>query len=779
MKYSRIMLAMLSAGMVHAGVQAAEVNGVLKDQRNKAVPNTVIKVRDNDIETTTDSEGRFTLELPAGSYTLDVKGGASQHFHQDITVSADGETVTIKMPYHMDDVLVVKANPLEQTKLDMATPTIVIAGEELLLNRATTLGDILEKQPGMGMSSFGPAVARPVIRGLASPRVLITQNQMTVQDASITSNDHDVAIEPLLAEQIEVLKGPATLLYGSGAIGGVVNVADSLISPNGADGTTGGVEVRFGDSATEEESLIATVSGGDENFAFSLNAFSTNTENLEIPGFAESAAYRAAEEEEHEEEEHEGEEHEEEEEAFGILENSYSESEGASAGFTWINDWGFFGAALSHSTKFYGLPGHSHGHEEEHEEEHEGEEHEEEEEMVAIDQEQTRLDLQAGITAPFDGVEDIFIGLTNTNYEHIELEGDETGTRFTNDATELRTYLRHSEMAGWNGIVGFQYTDRDFSAIGDEAFVPPSDTNTAALFLVEEKRVQNVKYEAGIRFERQTINVEGYTTARDKTWSVSAGAVFDVSDTSTFAVNVSRSERAPNVEEQFSFGEHLATETFEIGNLNLDTESSVNIDLSYRFQSGRFSGEVNAYFNTYRDFIYGEIQENTGIVTNLDGFDVVIDDDFPVLAYTQDDADIMGFEFHADYQLVEDASYNLSIGVIADVISAELTNGENLPRIPASKAGIILHYDNNDLSAELSYISYSDQDDTGVNELPTDGFDMLDFEVAYRALENEDFVVFLKAKNLLDEEARDHASFIKDVAPRAGRSLVLGARYQF
>jgi iron complex outermembrane receptor protein len=779
MKYSRIMLAMLGAGMVHTSVQAAEVTGVLKDQRNKAVPNTVILVRDQEVQTTTDSEGCFSLDLPAGDYTLDVKGGSRNHFHQDITVSEDGETITIKMPYHMDDVLVVKANPLEHTKLDMATPAIVIAGESLLLNRATTLGDILEKQPGVSMSSFGPAVARPVIRGLAGPRVLITQNQMTVQDASITSNDHDVALEPLLAEQIEVLKGPATLLYGSGAIGGVVNVADSLINPDGADGTTGGAEIRFGDSATKEESFIGVVSGGDESFAFSLNAFTTNTENLEIPGYAESAALRAAEEEEHDDEDHEGEEHEEEE-AFGELENSYAEAEGAAVGMTWIGDWGYFGASLNHSNKFYGLPGHSHGHEEEHEDEdHEGEEHEEEEEMVAIDMEQTRLDLQAGINAPFAGVEDMFIGLTNTNYEHTELEGDETGTRFTNDATELRTYLRHSEIAGWNGIVGLQYTDRDFSAIGDEAFVPPSDTNSVALFVVEELRQDNVKYELGFRQEQQTIEVEGFSKARDSMFTVSAGAVFDISDDASLALNLSRAERAPNVEERYSFGEHLATETFEIGNLDLENESSINIDLAYRFNSGRFSGEFNVYFNTYNNFIYGEIQENTGIVTNLNGYDVLIDDDFPILAYTQADADIQGFEIHMDYQLVEDAAYNLSIGFIADLVNAELADGGYLPRIPPMKTGLILHYDDNDLSAELSYISYSDQDDIGVNELPTEGFEMLDFELAYRALDNQDFVVFLKAKNLLDEEARDHASFIKDVAPRAGRSLVFGARYQF
>ena len=230
MKLNRVLMAMLATGFIHTGINAAEVKGVLKDKQNNVINNALIKVRDRNVETRTDASGNFTLDLPAGSYTLDVEAGKKGHFHQTIEVDDAGATLEINMPLHMDEVLVIAANPLEHTRLDMATPTIVLSGDELAMKRGSTLGDILTEQPGVSMSSFGPAVARPVIRGLSGGRVLMTGNQMTVQDASVTSADHDVSIEPLLAEQIEVLKGPATLLYGSGAIGGVVNVTDSRMA---------------------------------------------------------------------------------------------------------------------------------------------------------------------------------------------------------------------------------------------------------------------------------------------------------------------------------------------------------------------------------------------------------------------------------------------------------------------------------------------------------------------------------------------------------------------
>ncbi|MCP3674322.1 MAG: TonB-dependent receptor, partial [Gammaproteobacteria bacterium] len=770
---SFMLLPLLAAGF-NTGINASEIDGTLKNQQNQAIQNALLKVRDSNVTTRSDSEGRFKLNLPNGKYTIDVEAGRTAHFHQEIVVTNNTTTLQIKMPYHMDEIIVVRANPLEHTRLDMATPTIVMSGDELAMNRASTFGDILETQPGISMASFGPAVARPVIRGLAGGRVLIANNQMTVQDASTNSNDHDVGLEPLLAEQIEVLKGPATLLYGSGAIGGIINVTDSRINQDGADGYSGGVEMRLGDSTTGEKSLIAKLNGGSDTFTYHLDAFSTEMDDIEIPGSAESEIFHEANlhEEEYEEDQ--------EEEMEGLLENSYFDSKGITTGATWIRDWGYIGMALNHTTKEYGVPGeHAHEEEEEHDEE-EGHD-EEESESVSIDMEQTRIDLQAEINNPFSGFNELFIGFTNTDYEHAEIEGHETGTMFNNDATELKSFLRHETIHGWRGIIGMQWSKRDFEAIGDEAFVPPSETASYSFFGLEEKSIDNMKFEFGLRYENQNIDVVGYDSIDESVTSVSAGMVMDIQDGHRFAVNLASAERVPTVEELYSFGEHLATQTFEIGNPNLDPESVVSLDLSYRFNTKRLDGEINAYWNSYSDFIYGDYRQNTGSVYDLNGNLTEIHDDFPIVAYEQADADIRGIEIQVDWQLITDASYDLFLGLYADMIEAEFdASQDELPRIPPWKTGVNLHYDWDLLSADLSYTHYADQDKIAVNELPTKGFNMLNFEVGYRLFgENHDFLLFLKGKNLLDEEARDHTSYLKDFAPRAGRSIAIGVRYQF
>ncbi|PWK52979.1 TonB-dependent receptor domain-containing protein [Pleionea mediterranea] len=762
----------------------AEINlpyqAQLVDHQQRPIANARIKVRNNDATSRTDQQGNFSLNLPAGRYTIDIEAGSRDHFHQTISVTGDSQRVQLHLDANHQRKIVITANPLEHTKLDMATPAIVLSGDELIMKRSSTIGDMLQLQPGMSVSSFGPAVSRPVIRGLSGGRVLMTSNQMTVQDASTNSADHDVSLEPLLADQIEVLKGPSTLLYGSGAIGGVVNVTDKRINPEGADGVSGGVELRLGDSATSEESIVATLNGGNSSFAWHIDAFSSDYGDLEIPGFAESEYLHEAEghEEEHEGEEHEGEEHEEhEEEAFGVLENSRSESTGGSFGATWNGEWGYFGVSVNAIDKFYGVPGHAH-HEEEHEEGEGEEEHGEE--GVFIDLEQTRWDIQSEFNNPVSGIDSWFIGWSMTDYQHVELEGDEQGTVFENEATELRSYMKHRAMNDWEGIFGVQLTQRDFSAIGEEAFVPPSDSNMRAFFVVEEKRFGDYKIELGARLGYQSIKVNEFGEESFDTLSYSAGSVYDLTDSQKLAINLAHAERAPTVEELYSFGEHAATQTFERGNPNLDKEVSHNLDVSWRFNGNTWSGEINAYWNKFHDFIFGQYRENTGFVTDLNGQSVAIEEDLPIIFYAQDNASIRGIEIQADTMIVDNDVFGLKLGLMADFIEAEFEDGAYVPRIPPLKYGFNLQFSQNAFTADLSWTHYADQTHIGQGELPTDGFNILDLELGYRIVnDNHDAMIFLRGKNLLDEEARDHASFLKDLAPRAGQNFVAGLRYQF
>ncbi|NVJ60773.1 MAG: TonB-dependent receptor [Gammaproteobacteria bacterium] len=764
MKLKYTCLSMAVAGALSA--QAAEFNGKIVNHTKQPIVNAIIEVEGSEVTAKTDADGQFSLDLPKGSYKLDIKGGKEGHFHQSIEITDSTELQVLHLDENHEAKLVILANPLEHTKLDMAAPAIVLSGDELVLRRSNNLGEMLELEPGMSMSSFGPSVARPVIRGLSGGRVLITSNQMTVQDASTTSADHDVSIEPLLANQVEVIKGPATLLYGSGAIGGVVNVVDSKINPNGSAGMNGGVEARLGDSATGERSIVGSLTGGDESFAWHVDFFDNQFDDLEIPGMAESEYLHEAE----------GHEEEEGEEEGGTLENSSSDAQGASLGLTWNGDWGYFGFAINQTESFYGVPGHAH-----HEEEPVvGEPVEEDEEGVFIDLEQTRYNMQASINRPFNGIKEWFIGTTFTDYEHVELEGEETGTLFSNEARELRTYMQHDQSGGWDGIFGLQYTDRDFSAIGDEAFVPPSQTESSALFIVEEKRFNGLKLELGARIEQQTIRVNGFDTKDESMFSFSSGIVYDLSGNNKIAINFAHAERAPNVEELFSFGEHAATQTFEMGTPSLDTEISNNFDISYRFEANGISGEINGYWNQFDGFIYGANEFNNGSVVDFDGNVILIEEDLPIIRYLQNDAKISGVEVDLNVPLVSDAAYGLNLGLMADFIEAELDSGPYLPRIPALKYGFNLQFDRDAFLADLSVIKYDDQKKIDVNELPTDGFTMVNLELAYRVTNSEsDTLLFLRGKNLLDEEARDHTSFIKDLAPRAGRNFVAGIRYQF
>ena len=740
----------------------------LVDHQQQPITNARINVRDHQVSSRTDQQGNFSLNLPSGDYIIDIEAGSRGHFHQAISVTDSDQPVILHLDPNHQRKVVITANPLEHTKLDMAAPAIVLSGDELIMKRSSAIGDMLKLQPGMSVSSFGPAVSRPVIRGLSGGRVLMTSNQMTVQDASTTSADHDVSLEPLLADQIEVLKGPATLLYGSGAIGGVVNVTDKRINPAGADGFEGGVEMRLGDSTTGEESIVAALNGGTSRFAWHLDAFSSEFDDQEIPGHAESEYLHEAE----------GHEEEQEEEAFGLLENSRSESTGGSFGATWNGEWGYFGVSVNAIDKFYGVPGHGEHEEEEGEEEHQEEEHTEE--GVFIDLEQTRWDVQSELYQPFNGIDEWFIGWSFTDYQHIELEGDEQGTMFENEAMELRSYIKHQPFHQWVGIIGLQLTDRDFSAIGEEAFVPPSKTDTSAIFVMEEKTFGDIKLELGARIEQQKINVDGFQSRQDTATSVSFGSVFNLSDSNKFAINLSQAERNPNVEELYSFGEHAATQTFELGNPNLDKEVAYNLDLSYRFSGSGFHGEINGYWNQFHDFIYGKTLTNTGFITNLQGQSVAIEEDLPIIAYQQADASIRGIEVDLGFSLLDQDTYGLELGLIADFIEAELDSGAYLPRIPPFKYGTSLTYDQSSFTADVSVTQYAKQSHTGEGELPTDGFTMVDMELAYRMADrNSDTLLFFRGVNLLDEEARDHASFLKDRAPRAARHFVAGIRHQF
>ncbi|MEM9623325.1 MAG: Plug domain-containing protein, partial [Pseudomonadota bacterium] len=381
--------------------------------------------------------------------------------------------------------VVVRAHPLSAEGL--AQPSAVLNSDQLQRVVASSLGETLVGLPSVHSSSFGQAVGRPIIRGLGGPRVKTMEDRIDSLDVSVSSPDHLTTVEPFAANSIEVLKGPSTLLYGTGAIGGVVDVHTGRIPHEVPDKVSVQVDARGADNA-ERRSTAAKLDAGIGGFAIHLDGFYREADDYEIPGFAESRGLRALEEAEHEgEEEHEEEEEHghEEEEAFGELPGSDLKSHGGAFGLSYVGERGFIGLAVSSYEAEYGLPGHGHHEEEGHDEEEAEEEHEEEEEEgnPNLDLEQTRIDFEAGLSEPFAGIESINLRIGANDYEHIEVEGNgEPGTTFSTEAYEARIELVHEEALGIKGSFGVQVSQREFEADGEEAFVRPVDTDNYGVF---------------------------------------------------------------------------------------------------------------------------------------------------------------------------------------------------------------------------------------------------------------------------------------------------------
>ena len=778
MKKTNVTAIMASAFLVST-VNAATVDGTITKD-GEPLSNIKIVIPSINFTTTSNNEGKFVFEnIDYGEYLLDIKGGNNNHYNIKINFT-ENDPVIIDLTSMNYEEIVVTANPLEHNVLKMTTPATVLTEEDLILNRSLSLEQTLNGIPGVNSGSFGAGAGQIVIRGQQGPRVSVLNNSITLQDAASVSPDHSITSEPLLAKQVEVLKGSATLLYGGGAIGGVVNVLDNIIPTQSIEGIQGGLELRYSDSALEERATVLSLEAGlSENLMAHFSYFNSDTADYEIPGYAESEILH--ESEGHDDDHHEEGGHEEEhEEVFGLLENTSVKSDGYNLGFSLLNDNGYWGISYSEFDRNYGIPGHEH-HEEEHDDDHDddhkgdGGDHEEEEEVVRIDMEKAVFNFKGQHQFNNGGFFKMLKAhYSNTDYQHVELEGDEIGTVFSNDANELRVELTHNHLGGFAGVWGFQSSNRDFAAIGDEAFILPSETQIMSVFMIEEKDFDNWHAEFGLRYDKQSISTDFYNDVDDNALSLSLGATFELSENWTLPINIASAQRLPTAEELFSNQSgaseliaHLATNTIEIGNPDLDHETANNVDIGLRYRNNGFAFNFSAFNNNINDYIF---LQSTGEEL----------DDLPILNYQQLDATFKGFETDISYQYNSDNGMIWNYQLFADSTKAELDNGDNVPRIPAKRIGFDVGMLYGNWGVNLDYVSVSDQNTIAELELPTNGYDAVGLNIN-RLFEHEKFetLLFLNVDNLLDEEIREHASFIKDIAPRPGRSMTAGIRVTF
>ena len=649
----------------------------------------------------------------------------------------------------------VSASALALGSDQMSTPVSVIAGDELVRRRAATLGETLAGEPGIVASHFGAGASRPIIRGMDGPRVKLLSDGSEIMDASTISPDHAVAIEPMLSEQIEVLRGPSALAYGGGAIGGVVNVLDKRVPTAVPErGVEGSVELRA-DSVANGVAGAFEVTAGSGNLAFHAEGLKRDARDYRVGS---------------------GWDH-------GRVGGSYNQTETGSLGVSWVGARGYLGVAYSRQRNEYGLPGHSHEYEachphgdhlhcghhgEEDEHEHEHDEHAATP-YVKLDSE--RWDLRGELLEPFAGFTRARLRASYTDYGHDEIEQDEgidsVGTRFRSKASDARVELEHAPLGGWRGVLGLQTGRRDFRADGDEAYVSPTVTTRHAAFLIEEYTLADWRFEAGLRHEWQDIDVDS-STQRDRSHrgnSVSLGAVWDFAPQYSLGMTLSRTQRLPTAEELYARGLHMATSTWERGNPELKAETANNVDLTLRKLAGPTTLSVSVFHNRIDDYIHAR---------TLDAYE-----DFQLIEYAQRDARFTGIEGAIRQQL--DATFGLTL--FGDYVRARLEAGDgdrDLPRIPAHRVGLRLDAKWNAWRAEAEVYRVGRQDDVAAFERETPGYNMVNVGLSYSGrYKATPWQVYVKGNNLGNQLAYAHTSFIKNVAPLEGRNLVVGMRLAF
>ncbi|MCB1672458.1 MAG: TonB-dependent receptor [Gammaproteobacteria bacterium] len=677
-------------------------------------------------------------------------------------------------PTMVDEIVVTSA--LHRSRAETVLPVNVLAGDEVREKAAATLGEMLEGQVGVNNASFGVGVGLPVIRGQSANRVQVLQMGVGNLDASAVSADHANSLEPALADRIEVVRGPATLLYGNGAIGGVVNVIDGRIPRTFADGLDVLAETRY-DTVNDERTAALRLDGGSGRFAWHLDALDRDSNDAEIAGFALNPDLVDLDDPEAVEELLE---------SRGRLANSNAASDSQTIGGSWILDNnGWIGIAYNQMDNEYGLPRGAHAHHEHEEGEEEAEHdeaHEEDEGDVRIVMEQKRWDSEARIPLNNDWFEEFHGKFSVVDYQHAEVESTgETGTLFENDGYEGRLTLHLNQPMNQEGVIGMQFGNRDFSATGEEAFIPPTDIGSLALFGLQSFSTGAMTYEFGLRAERQQLSQSSGCDVDSTNWSGSGSAIWQLNDTNNLLFSINRSERSATVEELFSnidascnelpqerLVAHAATQRLEIGLPDADKEVSTNLEFGWRKFAGDVTAELNVFRNQIDDYLF-----------LFDSGEFV--DDVEIARYQQRDATFTGFEAQASVPLYANGDHQSDLTVFGDYVRARFDQDGNVPRIPPLRLGLEWVHSHVDWTVKLRWAHVADQNRHASNETATDGYQLLSLYGDYRMEFNDSssLLLFVRGNNLLDENIRQHTSLLKDVAPAPGRGYELGLRLEF
>ncbi len=657
--------------------------------------------------------------------------------------AAQAQTAARTVPQQPADLgeIVVTGTPFGVNERASLLAVDVLDEQELGVAPVATLGDLVNGLPGVRSSNFAPGASRPVIRGLSGPRVQVLTNGLGLIDASSVSPDHQVAVDPAEASRIEIVRGPSTLVFGGSAIGGVVNIIDERVPTTRAEnGLDGHVSAQYS-TVDEGYGIGAQLKANAGPLVFTVDGFRRDSHDYDIPGSPISERLAEADGIERED--------------TGTVVNSAAEIEQVGAGVSYIDDKGFVGVSVKNTRSNYGTVA---------------------EEEVTIDLEQTRYDFRTERALGSGFFEKFRIDAGYADYEHTEFEGAQVGTIFESSGYEGRAELIQADRGGWQGVIGTQILDRDFDAIGEEAFVPRTEISEAGVYTVQRYDLGRYGFEGGLRYDRRDLSATpiggGAQIDREYDSLAASASVFMRPATGLFlGLSLSQNERAPSEVELFADGVHIATGVFEQGDVDLDSEKVTTLEATAHYANGPFEMDLHVYGAKYDGFID---QRPTGE-------DVLFEEEnelFPIFAYVQTDAEFKGFEAEASYDLWSDGDRTLALEGAVDYVDADTDLGP-AARIPPYSATARLAWTSGMYDATLEVRHVGEQDEVADFELPTDSYTLVNLSGAVRPFKDRNVTIFAEAANLTDEEAREHASFLKDIAPLPGRNLRVGVTYRF
>lgn len=688
----------------------------------------------------------------------------------------------------------------EQAPKSSAT---TLKGRALRLQQSDTLGQTLNEELGVSNASFGPGVGIPVIRGLTGSRVRILQNGIGTHDASSLSPDHALAIDTLFANEIKVLRGPETVRYGGNAIGGIVDVSDNRIPQRRAKkAVSGSVAGRYNTNANGTHSAF-TLNTGKDQLAFNLGGFFRDRDDTRIPGKAIDETFAAQQLG-----------LTEISNASGKIPNTDSQAIGGFTGLSWLGDQVMAGMSVSHTDNRYGIPKGSH---------HLDPNHLEGLETILprlndltgfedifgpqalfpnirVNMQQTRYDFKSEWYEPVQGIDSISFRYGLVDYGHTELEGGLPFTRFKNDTGEGRVEMQHNLLRNLSGSFGVQWIDRKFSALGVETFIPKTDQLSIGVYTTQTYTLNNWSLQGGLRFEHSQVNPKANelrlrgsalspvalpNSLDFQAVSASLGLQWNPRQDITATLTYNHGVRPPDIQELFSFGPHLSTRSFDIGNVRLNNETANMVDLGFEWQTEHISMRFNGYYSRTSDFIF---QRNTGLVYEVDNEAirqrcVSVAECVSIFAYDQRNAEFVGYESRIDATLYQLLHGDLSLSLFSDYVRGRFVNGDrdDVPRMPPLRYGAELGFGKHVWNTALRYTRAETQRHPGENETRTSGYHLLTASADYQFKAGRwgDLWLFAKGYNLLNEEIRNSVSFLRNFAPEPGRSFIFGVRATF